>query len=295
MMAKYDSRKHVHILVLRPPCKKAIRKVQRLQKTLCQTTNWIYAAQNMNSYPPELLTQLAPIMFVAGLDPANVVHSPINSPSTPTPQSATTPTQASKDQDQFAQLIHRLRDALSSQRKVAVWQPEKSNTFQIVLVDKDTQFPPRKVPVNFSEDGASPGLLAHGGQVMHSPLSPLTPTSPLCPDGLIAPIWIRKHTTLVPSVFVLFLRIYEYPLSTPKSPLEPMEIEREREREAEERRRDTELAAEVAMKKRSTNERGIKLTVVLIASRKLLGMLSVCTYPRLLTERRQTIPLWMRG
>ena len=48
----------------------------------------------------------------------------------------------------------------------------------------------------------------------HSPLSPLTPTSPLYPDGLIAPIWIRKHTTLVPSVFVLFKRIYEHQRTT---------------------------------------------------------------------------------
>ncbi|KAJ3753042.1 hypothetical protein EV360DRAFT_88154 [Lentinula raphanica] len=39
----------------------------------------------------------------------------------------------------------------------------------------------------------------------HSPLSPLTRTSPVYPDGLpIAPIWIRKHTMLVPAVFVLF-------------------------------------------------------------------------------------------
>lgn len=68
----------------------------------------------MNSYPPELLAQLAPVMFVGGLDvPAS-----------------------GKSQDPFASLTHRLRDALGSQRKVAIWQPEKSKTFQVVLVDK---------------------------------------------------------------------------------------------------------------------------------------------------------------
>ena len=97
----------------------------------------------------------------------------------------------------------------------------------------------------------------------HSPLSPLTPSSPLHPDGLIAPIWIRKHTTLVPSVFVVFRRIYESP------PLQPGQDERERE--AEEKRRDTELAGEIALRKKSTNERNIKLTAVLMASRKMLG------------------------
>ena len=38
----------------------------------------------------------------------------------------------------------------------------------------------------------------------------------------------------------------------------------------EERRRDAELSAEIALRKKSTNERGVKLTVVLMASRRLL-------------------------
>lgn len=106
----------------------------------------------------------------------------------------------------------------------------------------------------------------------HSPLSPLTPTSPLYPDGLIAPIWIRKHTTLVPSVFVLFKRIYEHPRPPASSPLDAPDPEHDREREAEERRRDTELAQEIAARKKTTNERAIKLTVVLMASRRMLGI-----------------------
>jgi trafficking protein particle complex subunit 11 len=67
----------------------------------------------MNSYPPELLVQLAPVMFVAGLDP---------------PQSGRT--------DSFSTLVARLRDALTTQRKVGIWQPERNKTFQVVLVDK---------------------------------------------------------------------------------------------------------------------------------------------------------------
>jgi hypothetical protein len=43
------------------------------------------------------------------------------------------------------------------------------------------------------------------------------------------------------------------------------------DREAEERRKDTEMSSEIAYRKKSTSERGIKLTVVLLASRKLLG------------------------
>ncbi|TCD61939.1 hypothetical protein EIP91_007679 [Steccherinum ochraceum] len=201
----------------------------------------------MNSYPPELLAQLAPVMFVAGLDAPN-----------PQDASATQGT-PSKQQDPFVILKHRLREALIAQRKVAIWQPEKAKVFQAVLVDTDVRFPPRKLPP--AEDQQFHPL--------HSPLSPLTPTSPLYPDGLIAPIWIRKHTTLVPSVFVLFKRIYEHPPAPPNlSGTEHADYDRERE--AEERKRDTELSAEIAQRKRSTNERSIKLTAVLMASRRML-------------------------
>ena len=130
----------------------------------------------------------------------------------------------------------------------------------LIVALQEIRFPPRKLPP--SED--------HQFLPTHSPLSPLTPSSPLYPDGLIAPIWIRKHTTLVPSVFVLFKRIYESPRSA-NTPFDASEQERDRDREAEERRRDTELAVEIAQRKKSTNERSIKLTVVLMASRWLLG------------------------
>ena len=198
----------------------------------------------MNSYPPELLVQLAPVMFVAGLD------APQQSPDI----------DSSSKQDPFHILTARLREALANQRKVAIWQSDKSKTFQVILVDKEVRFPPRKLvpPEDISYSTA------------HSPLSPLTPSSPLHPDGLIAPIWIRKHTTLIPSVFVVFMRIYELPPHIVRNPDDSHESERERAEE--ERRRDADLATEIAHRKRGTNERGVKLTVVLLASRRLLGM-----------------------
>ncbi|KAI0300474.1 Gryzun, putative trafficking through golgi-domain-containing protein [Multifurca ochricompacta] len=219
----------------------------------------------MNSYPPELLVQLAPVMFVAGLD---VPPPPESTPSAaPGEPPSTRPLQ-----DPFTLLTIRLRDALLSQRTAAIWQPDKSKTFQTVLVDKDVRFPPRKIPL--STDPHS---------LVHSPLSPLTPTSPLHPDGLIAPIWVRKHTTLVPSVFVVFIRLYESPPHhMPRSPLDQPHPDRE----AEERRRDAEMSAEIALRKKSTSERGIKLTVVLIASRKMLDDPALDT--RLTFIRRQS-------
>lgn len=207
----------------------------------------------MNSYPPELLAQLAPVMFVAGLDPQ---AAPNSSPAPPP-----------KSSDPFQLLSLRLRDALLAHRKVAIWQPEKNKSFQVILVNKDVKFPPRKLPPDDQQHSTA-----------HSPLSPLSQTSPLYPDGLIAPVWIRKHTSLVPSVFVLFLRIFEYPPFASRAPLDIPDTVRERE--AEERRRDSDLAAEVAQRKKMTTERGIKLTVVLMASRKMLGKLGLiaCFY-----------------
>ncbi|KAL6874961.1 Gryzun, putative trafficking through Golgi domain-containing protein [Trichoderma novae-zelandiae] len=40
--------------------------------------------------------------------------------------------------------------------------------------------------------------------VLHSPLSPLSPTSALYPDGLMNAQWIRKHQEEIPSIFVCF-------------------------------------------------------------------------------------------
>lgn len=40
--------------------------------------------------------------------------------------------------------------------------------------------------------------------VLHSPISPLTPSSPTFPDGLLTPLWVAKHQKLVPAAVVNF-------------------------------------------------------------------------------------------
>ncbi|KAF8511539.1 Gryzun, putative trafficking through golgi-domain-containing protein [Gautieria morchelliformis] len=182
--------------------------------------------------------------------------------------------------DPFVLLTKRLREVLQEKsiKKGTVWvgDPDRAGPgFRMLLVDKNVRFPPQKAV----------------GQDAHSPLSPLTQTSPLHPDGLIAPIWVRKHTELLPSVFVLFLRLYEYPGRLPSGPISPLhqqvfnEKDEERRRE-EERRRDSELSAEIAARKRGCSERGVKLTVVLMASRKMLDDPNLDT--RLTYIRRQS-------
>lgn len=211
----------------------------------------------MNSYPPELLAQLSPIMFVAGLDTPNAEQTP------GTAEGA--PLDSPRNQDPYTSLIARLRDALAAHRKLAIWQPPAlSKSFHVVLVDK-VRFPPRKLATNDSPHSTT-----------HSPLSPLHPSSPLYPDGLIAPIWIRKHTTLVPSVFVLFMRLFEYTATGSRTPLDGPDAERERQ----ERQQDAQLSADIAQAKRQASERSIKLTVVLLASRKMLGTSTIAEDPQ---------------
>ncbi|KAG8957730.1 hypothetical protein FRC03_009851 [Tulasnella sp. 419] len=246
----------------------------------------------MNSYPIELLAQYAPLMFVAGLtEGAQAPQSPSSSHQTNLNNTPSSPIQSPKSQpdgpslngrlnDPFESLISRLRTTMATRRKGTVWDTERGKSFQVILVDKNIRFPPRKIqPTSPRQDG-SPVQHPQNYGPPRSPLSPLTPSSPLYPDGLIAPIWVRKHIELVPSVFVLFLRLSESPAMA--SPLEGrQEIEKE-----EERKRDAELAAEILQRKKTTSERGIKLTVVLLASRRMLDDPSLDT--RLSFIRRQS-------
>ncbi|KAH7102159.1 Foie gras liver health family 1-domain-containing protein [Auriculariales sp. MPI-PUGE-AT-0066] len=241
----------------------------------------------MNSYPVELLAQPCPVMFVAGLEaPPAQVTSPTtastpatgSSPPMPGPplghRIQTTPAH----HDPFVVLQLRLRDALTQIPKNSIWLPDRGRQFQVHLVEKNVRFPPRKMfpptPANRVEETLSATAIAR------SPLSPLMPSSPLHPDGLIAPIWMRKHLELVPSVFVLFLRLWELP-----APTSPLEGHSAQDRE-EERRHDMELANEIASRKKAATERGIKLTCVLLASRRMLDDPNLD--PRLTFIRRQS-------
>jgi trafficking protein particle complex subunit 11 len=46
--------------------------------------------------------------------------------------------------------------------------------------------------------------------VSHSHISPLTPGSPVHPDGLIPPMWVRKHREIQPSVVIGFYDLWNH-------------------------------------------------------------------------------------
>ena len=97
----------------------------------------------MNSYPVELLVQHAPLMFVAGLDPAtaggDTISSSSTSPAPVDPHMQQHERRGSMNQDAkdpFVVLTSRLRNSFATRRRGAVWDLNKSRHFNILLVDK---------------------------------------------------------------------------------------------------------------------------------------------------------------
>lgn len=123
------------------------------------------------------------------------------------------------------------------------------------MTGQNVRFPPLKAR-------PQSGSAAHQPQqALHSPISPLSPSSPLHPDGIMAPIWIRKHREMVPAVFILVLRLFSVEPSSGLDQLTKDDLERTQ---------DADLVRDITERKRSTVERGIKLAVILVCSRALL-------------------------
>ncbi|OCF45455.1 hypothetical protein I317_00702 [Kwoniella heveanensis CBS 569] len=243
------------------------------------------------------------------LEPSNIINIALTTPITsPTPRLENLPssppvegdnagdlldTQASIDTSreqgedvdgrdrELKELVTNLRGALTPLGgKGKVWLGERARKeFRIILVDKGVRLPMRKV----NPLASSTPSVADPPSTPHSPLSPLIPSSPLYPDGLVAPVWVRKHAELVPSVFVLFLRLYESrPPPTSESPEEASA--RVAANRAMEKDQDDQLVREIGDRRRRLGERGIKLTVVLMASAATLD--SPALDPRLSYLRR---------
>jgi hypothetical protein len=199
----------------------------------------------MDAYPPEFLLHLNPLLFVAGL--------PLESTETP------------DENDPFFSLAQSLAKVFISRKGFHVWDISRGSLcdFHVVLVEKvmslfklrprnetstspqNVKFPPRKAR-------PPPNTAAPLGA--HSPISPLSPNSPLYPDGIMAPIWIRKHRDMIPSVFLLVLRLVDNRTAGGDNDDD----------------RDRKLVEEILARKTVTLERGIKLAVVLLTSRSML-------------------------
>jgi len=107
--------------------------------------------------------------------------------------------------------------------------------------------------------------------------SPTHPASPLWPDGLIAPVWVRRHREQVGAVWVA---VHVLPTRAAlaagrgevAADVTVGQSEEQEQAEAEQlREADEALIKSIAERKRAMSERGIKLTVVLLTEREMLG------------------------
>lgn len=262
----------------------------------------------MNAYPAELVNHHYGCMFVAGLLPAQgkgkesetstaaAAAAPLaagneDAGSQPASSSQRSTAVAKEDRattssqrrvqlpaEVFPTLTSDLCTIFASRGRSTAWDQAQgqSAAFHTVLVDRNVRLPPRKTrPTARTLTATSPeeqsGLAALPAR---SPLSPLHPSSPLFPDGLIAPIWLRKHRELVPAVYVAF-----FCLSEPEG--ERVSVDGGKDAEAPStlasaeamqdlKLRDEELIKMISDRKRTLNERGIKMTVVLLTTREML-------------------------
>ncbi|SPO30612.1 uncharacterized protein UTRI_05229 [Ustilago trichophora] len=226
----------------------------------------------MNAFPPELLHHHFACMVVAGLTPPPKPSAPsttaaASTSSTPIDPASESTAPPDHPINVFPDLTKSLHDILASRARNTLWDPSRGRAavFHTVFADHSARLPPPKtkpsarhvspIPSITAGSTASPSessTAAFAALPPRSPLSPLHPNSPQFPDGLIAPVWVRKHRELIPSVFVSFHCL-------PTSP------------DAEEARTaDEALIKTISERRRTLTERGIKLTIVLLTEREML-------------------------
>ncbi|KAE8145906.1 Gryzun, putative trafficking through golgi-domain-containing protein [Aspergillus avenaceus] len=81
--------------------------------------------------------------------------------------------------------------------------------YKIKSVGRSYRLPPRKADPPSVSPPMSPNGQGNDSSpapyfVLHSPISPLTPSSPTFSDGLLTPLWVTKHQNLVPAVVINF-------------------------------------------------------------------------------------------
>jgi len=79
---------------------------------------------------------------------------------------------------------------------------------ELTRVQQEYRLPARKAAPPAISHPRDPSSFSPGSQpprpVLHSPISPLSPSSPVYPDGLISTHWLAKYDDYIPSAFVAF-------------------------------------------------------------------------------------------
>ncbi|CAG8562050.1 3931_t:CDS:10 [Ambispora leptoticha] len=235
----------------------------------------------MESLPREFILHKIPLMAVMGLGTGK--DSEPTSPTSPVSRRNSMSTGSSSSITTRQQISKSLLALLTAKNQGAgggIWEAGKGSnaTFHVVAVEKNHEFPSRKFSSR-SSSTAAPHLTM---PVPHSPLSPLTPGSPLHPDGLISPIWVRKHRETIPAVAVGFYDLWDRSSSstTAMGGISSEKLDEKGDGNGVgvsisvhetldtsdniEKERDRQLAAEISERRKTTQDRGIKFAAVVI-------------------------------
>ncbi|KAI1922233.1 hypothetical protein LOZ12_000600 [Ophidiomyces ophidiicola] len=153
----------------------------------------------MDAYPPGYVDHNLPLVLLAGLEPE---HPP---PARAYPARDDPACEIFSDfpplVDATAELL--LAELLAQDASDAPWNARSfagAVGFSVKQAGRTFLLPPHKAqpptPLPNAANDAAP--------VLHSPISPLTPSSPTYPDGIMTPLWVTKHQDLVPAAFVNF-------------------------------------------------------------------------------------------
>jgi hypothetical protein len=163
----------------------------------------------MESYPPEFVLHLQPTLIITGLAPASTGHqdasnqaqTPSDNPPPPPPRPANQDKEQQANSDLEAQKAALLQ-AMLSRNNVSYWDNTKGlagSLYYVVSERRGYILPPTRK------------FLQQTGQQnpMDPSFSPSSPSSPLYPDGLMTPLWIKRHRKQIPSVFIAVVNLWD--------------------------------------------------------------------------------------
>ncbi|KAI5253768.1 hypothetical protein E4T42_02684 [Aureobasidium subglaciale] len=171
----------------------------------------------MEAYPEDYVSHNLPFIALAGLPTADLSTNP-STASTPTAFQATgltisdkSPPLSGPHADSILDEFLRADGASLSWSEQALADRSGLIGFNLSSVGRSFVFPPRKAappPIAPSDSPTgSPNLSSQISHDLHSPLSPLSPSSPVFPDGLMTPLWLAKHRSRIPAIYLSFLTL----------------------------------------------------------------------------------------
>ncbi|CEP08285.1 hypothetical protein [Parasitella parasitica] len=241
----------------------------------------------MYSYPPEYLLHPVPVLALYGLttaaavdepklvdidepeNPATTANSNDNSPlivsSYATAPAATNTTKTTTNTTTKSGLASSLLNIFTSKSDYTLYEASRYVTsnqtpppFRVITVSKDYVLPKKPSP-------PAPNL-----PPPHSHLSPLSHDSPLYPDGVMTPLWIKKHL-YSPSVIVGFYDLWDWQTGAGRPPRPQREtgpLASQVLIDPTEREHDTNLAAEINARRKYFQEKGIKFAAVIVLKQR---------------------------